>query len=358
LKKLIFILLSLTVLFSGCAKTKAATVTAALPTATVSATSKPIVTASPTPSTAKFTNPFTGIETKTDISMLRPYAVMLNNIEDALPQWGQSQADIIYEVLAEGGITRMVAVYQDIGAVVGEIGSVRSTRPYFLDIVQGLDAVMLHCGGSTEAYEQIPIRGVDDIDGIYNYTVFYRSAARIAAGYSTEHTLFTSGDNLRKFLLSDTSIRRNHETGYSYKMSFGSSSAVGGNSANLLTVDFSDYKDTVFAYNQADGRYYVSQFGDDYQDGNSGKQVSMKNVLVLETACTASGDSYGHIAVNLVGSGSGYYLCDGKYIEITWSKDSYSSQFIYKLKNGQDLVFSPGTTYINIVNDDCDVTFK
>lgn len=84
----------------------------------------------------------------------RPVAIMLNNLKEALPQLGQSQADVIYEVPAEGGITRMLAVYQSLDGV-GKIGSIRSARPYYLELALGHDAIYIHAGGSEDAYAKI-----------------------------------------------------------------------------------------------------------------------------------------------------------------------------------------------------------
>jgi hypothetical protein len=106
----------------------------------------------------QFVSPLTGLAIPEEDVGKRPVAVMLNNLKAAMPQYGVSSADIIYEVPAEGGITRMLAVFQSMEGV-GRIGSVRSARPYFLDLAQGLDAIFLHAGGSEQAYSDIKTRG-------------------------------------------------------------------------------------------------------------------------------------------------------------------------------------------------------
>ena len=95
-------------------------------------------------------NPLTGEGLEEDISGQRPFAVMLNNLSKALPQLGVSQADVIYEIVAEGGITRMLAVFQDIEGV-GDLGSVRSARDYYVSLACGHDAISVHAGGSPQA---------------------------------------------------------------------------------------------------------------------------------------------------------------------------------------------------------------
>ena len=90
--------------------------------------------------------PLTGEGLMEDVSGQRPIAIMLNNLSKALPQAGVAQADVIYEIVAEGGITRMLALFQDVEGV-GEIGTVRSARDYYVSLAYGHDAIFLHAGG-------------------------------------------------------------------------------------------------------------------------------------------------------------------------------------------------------------------
>ena len=121
----------------------------------------------------------------------RPVAVMLNNLKKAQPQLGNvSMADIIYEVPAEGGITRMLAVYQTLDGV-GTLGSIRSARPYYIELALGHDALYVHAGGSPEAYQDLKSWKVNNIDGVNGSAsqsaVFWRDPERKKnKGY--EHT--------------------------------------------------------------------------------------------------------------------------------------------------------------------------
>ena len=110
-----------------------------------------------------YVNPLTGEGCARDIAQKRPVAVMLNNLKKALPQLGVSQADIIYEAPAEGGITRMLAVFQSVEEV-GNIGSVRSARDYYVSLAMGHDALYLHAGGSPGAYAAIKNWGAAAFD--------------------------------------------------------------------------------------------------------------------------------------------------------------------------------------------------
>ena len=122
---------------------------------------------------------------------------MINNIGVALPHCGISGADIIYEILAEGNITRMMAIFSDINKANGPIGSMRSSRPYYIETALSYDAIYVHAGGSEQAYSDIASKGVNNIDGVRgNYdasSAFYRDKNRQQYGY--EHSLFTKKIN-------------------------------------------------------------------------------------------------------------------------------------------------------------------
>ena len=139
-----------------------------LPEETATPTPTPVaeVTAEPSPTPYDGpVSPLSGLPIGEEWLNRRPVAIMLNNLKEALPQMGQSQADIIYEVPAEGGITRMLAVYQSVEGV-GKIGSIRSARPYYLELALGHDAIFIHAGGSEDAYTRISQWGVAALDGV------------------------------------------------------------------------------------------------------------------------------------------------------------------------------------------------
>ena len=149
-------------LLTGCAKSPATEDTTPTLPETTPVTSAP--TAAPEtvpPETEKapsYVNPLTGEALSAPYDESRPYAVMINNIQVAMPQCGTSHADIMYEVLAEGGITRMMAIFSNLE---GEtpLGSIRSLRPYYLSIARSYDAIMVHAGASEGAYADLASTG-------------------------------------------------------------------------------------------------------------------------------------------------------------------------------------------------------
>jgi len=341
LKKIALTIIAFLMLLSACGNKTTPT-----PTPTAEPTPAPTPINSLSPSISPYINPLTGLPSDKIISRNRPYAIMVNDLKEALPQCGVGSADIIYEVVAEGGITRMVAVFQDVGDV-GAIGSVRSTRTYYLDIAQGLDAILLHAGASTYAYEAFNTRDISHVDGIYNTTLFYRDSNRMSEGF--EHSLFTSGELITENI-GKTGLRLTHDEDYACNMAFGDPSSLSGTPAESLSVEYSYYKTGEFRYSNEDKLYYIRQFDEPYVDGDTDDQVAVKNVLVLFAGHSSiPNDDLKRIEVDLVGTGSGIYAAEGRSVEIEWTKGSYDSQFEYTLKDGSPLVFAPGTSYINIV---------
>lgn len=328
--------------------------------------SVPAVTAAPEPTVSGTgpENPLTGMPIDEEWVNARPIAVMLNNLVAAQPQQGQSQADIIYEVLAEGGITRMLGVYQSVEGV-GTIGSVRSARTYYLELALGHDAVYLHAGGSPDAYDKIKaweVTALDCVNGPYEGSspgsnLFWRDPDRIRNNGKV-HSVVTTGDTiLERF--ATYSFRQEHEEGYTYPQAFEEAAARSAQSARVITVPYSSYKTGVFTFDEQSGKYLVSQYGKPYVDGNDGSQVAVTNVLILKTACDPiKGDDAGRITVDLTSGGEGWYARGGGIEPITWSKTDRNSPFVYMDSSGEPLVLGRGNSYVNIVPLNCDISVE
>ena len=315
---------------------------------------EPVPEPEPTPAPEPefpYTNPLTGEGCETDISKNRPIAIMLNNLKKALPQMGVSQADLIFEIPAEGGITRMMAVFQDVSDV-GTIGSVRSARDYYISLAKGLDALYLHAGGSPQAYSAIKnwsVTGLDCVNGPYEGTLFWRDAARRkSAGY--EHSVVTSGEKITQ-LLPGYNMRLEHKDGYTSPLSFAEDAVpVNGQQADAVTVEYSTYKTGLFQYDGETDLYYVKEYGTPYVDGNTGEQVAVKNVLILQTDISQiKGDEAGRLSVRTTGTGKGKFACGGKIADITWSKPSHAEALTFYTLDGQPLQLEVGSTYINVI---------
>ena len=299
-----------------------------------------------------YVNPLTGEGCLTDIGQNRPIAIMLNNLKKALPQLGVSQADIIYEAVAEGGITRMMGVFQSVEGV-GEIGSVRSARDYYVSLALGHDAIFLHAGGSPQAYDAIEDWGVtalDCVNGPYEGTLYWRDAER-RKSMGLEHSVLTSGQTILELLPTYKRVTLEHRDGYTYPVSFlPQGETAQGTPAQSVEVTFSSYKTGVFTYDSQTGLYRVEEYGAPYVDGNTGEQVAVKNVVVLFTDVDAiRGDSAGRQSVRTTGTGEGLFFCDGVQQSITWTKESHSSPLTYNGADGRPVQFGVGQTYVNLV---------
>lgn len=349
-RRLFSLLLLLVLVLSACAPQGESTPSES-PTAAPSASVEPTLEPTPEPVDPDKVNPLTGLPMTGEVTnRQRPLAIMLNNIKQALPQQGNSQADIIYEALAEGGITRMLGVYQSVEGV-GEIGSIRSSRPYYLDLALGLDAIYLHAGGSDEAYADIKSWGVTSLDFVrstaYN-AIFWRDAQR-RKNNGLEHSVLTSGEAILKNF-PNYSFRKDHEEGYALPYTFAEDGTPAeGESAMSITVPFSNYKTGVFTYDEESKKYLVEEYGAPYVDGNDGQQVSVTNVIAIRTSCKAIDDK-GRMRIDLYShSGDGWFACGGKIIPITWEKKDLNSPLTYAKTDGTPLVFGQGNSYVNII---------
>lgn len=295
-------------------------------------------------------NPLTGQPAHESIVGNRPYAIMINNISSAQPQLGVSKADIIFEIVVEGGITRMMAFFQDVTDV-GEIGSIRSARPYFVRIAFGYNAIYIHAGGSNDAYIVMKSTGITRLDGVHGskQDIFFRDAERRSKlGY--EHSLVTTGQLMNDYIPGygiKMELSNEFDNGLSFKPD---GTPDTGASAEHIKVHFSASKTTTFDYSDEDKLYYASQYGLAYKDGDDGTQIAITNLLVLRTdVAVIAGDTAGRMDVAVTGSGEGLFFCGGSYEPIRWSRSDSSKPFTFTRTDGSELIFGIGKSYISII---------
>lgn len=305
-------------------------------------------------------NPLTGLPMDEEKISARPVAIMLNNSKAAMPQQGNSEADIIYEIVTEGGITRMLAVYQSVENL-GIVGSIRSSREYYIDIALGHDAIYIHAGGSEQAYDDLAALDVDHMDGVrgkYSYAgngLFWRDRDRVEGKhYDSEHSLVATGESITK-ALAESGFRLEHNEDYACDMLFAEDGTpVNGDNADTIIVPFSNYKTGTFKYDAESRLYLAEEYGGAYIDGNTGEQIAVTNVLVLRTDVKKTGDSYGHVDV-VLSAGDGWFACGGKIIPITWEKSNREAQFRYFTMDGESLVLGQGKSYVNIISNEKEI---
>ena len=278
----------------------------------------------------------------------RPYAVVINNIVYAQPLCGVGSADIVIELLAEGGITRCLAIFGDIKGL-DHIGAVRSARPYLAELACSFDAIFVHHGGSVDGYSRVRELGITHLDFLGNAgSSYYRDQNRLDSGYDLEHTSFTDGDDLLE-TVADLEYKTDREEGVDYGFAFDDvGSTVDGDTAVEMKVVFGS-KMTTLTYNEATGCYTAMQYGDNIVDGNTDELVSYRNVLMLntETYTYENNDGF-RVHMDLVGEGTGYFACDGKVVPICWSRSGDYESFVFTHEDGTPITFGVGSTYIAI----------
>ncbi len=312
----------------------------------------------------------TGEKCDKELSTKRPVGIMLNNIRAALPQQGISNCDILYEVRAEGGITRYLALFLDYASL-PETGSVRSSRDYYIDLAEAHDAIYAHCGGSPDAYSALQSRGINNLDGTNDKNLlsgtYYRSAARRKT-MAVEHTMMTDGERLAK-AIEAKGYRTDVESGFKGPFSFSDTAVSYENSidCNYVYVHFSNYVQAYFDYDSEAGLYKKGQYFNTSSslgkknspqiDGNTKEQLAFKNVIVLMASqYEIKGDAKGRIAVDFVGEGKGHYITDGKMVDIVWKKADRETPYKLYLADGTtELKLNTGKSYIAIAPDDAEI---
>lgn len=295
------------------------------------------------PEPVVYKNPLTGISgISADKADDRPIAIMINNISTAQPvQTGIAKADIVYETEVEGGITRLMAVYQDVTAA-EKIGSIRSARYPYVDLALGHNAVYLH-RGQDNTYCGPHLKDIDDIDiSESNYAV------RLKNGLAKEHTLYTYGQKLWSGLVNDGYKTERSSSDPWVSFADEETPVTFDNAANSVSVPFSASYKTVFKYDSAQGKY-TRYFGNTLRkDYFTGETENFKNVFVLLTTIKNYSDGY-HRQVALE-AGDGYYCVNGTYTPIKWSKGSAKSGFKFTSADGGELTVNPGNSWVCIAD--------
>lgn len=300
-----------------------------------------------------YRSPLTG-EPLDALYTARPVAVVINNIKAALPQFGISNADMIYEFETEGGITRLLAIFSDLSDI-GSIGPVRSARTYFSNVAVSYDIPLVHCGGSRTAlaamYDKTnKLSNWEHIDQAYNGDYFFRDTERRQQGYALEHTLFTTGEMLTE-VLAAKKYNKTYENGVDYGLLFADEPGITGEAANKVTVTFRGKKTTTLTYSADTGLYKASQYNQNHVDAGSGETLAYRNVLVLASKQTRASDGkYTRSYYDLIGEGEGYFACNGQIVPIKWSRSKVTEKFVYTLADGTPLTLGVGKTYVGVVD--------
>lgn len=275
-------------------------------------------------------------------SKTRPYAVMINNIKAARNvQSGLSDAYIVYEIIVEGGITRFLALFMDKDTE--RIGSVRSARHYYLDYALENDAFFVHHGQSPQAQSDFSKLKIDRIQ-VNNTKTGWRDKS---LNVSSEHTLFTSTTLLENGL-KNKRLERNKDLLLNYSVNkIDLSKMEEASIANNVEIEYSGAIKNSYVYDEVNNNYkrYVNK--EKHIDAVTKEQYTVKNIIVYQVE-NRTIDSTGRQDLDNIGSGEGTLITGGYSVPITWSKESRSSQTVYKHLNGEEIKVNDGNTFIQI----------
>lgn len=279
----------------------------------------------------------------------RPIAIMINNIKASLPQYGIFKADLMFECLVEGGITRMMAVFADYTKI-PRVCSVRSCRYYFPILAHGLDAVYF-CFGCNPTLGKSALKktGIDYFDGSENFDtlVFGRDPNRLGK-YSKEHTAFVEGKKVPE-MLKKYKVRTDYKKDKDdYIFDFRDPKPVGKTECKNVRLNFSKSYYSTFAYNAKSNAYLKTHNEKPHMDSAVDKQLQYTNVFVLETDVSLYG-SGPLVKINWKG-GTGYYISYGTVQKIKWKKADYGSNIVVKNLKGEEIKVNKGNSYIGIIN--------
>ncbi len=313
---------------------------------TAPTTTQPTTTEAP----KVYYNFLTGLERKSETTP-RPVAVTVNNISAALPQYGISAADIIMEFPAEGGVTRLIALYSDYSNM-PNVCSIRSCRYYFPIFAQGFGAVYF-CFGSNETLGTPTLErlGIDYIDGnkAGDSLVFERDSERLQY-YALEHTAYLKGENMEQ-IFDKYGFSKTLPDGFGETIfTFADKQYSHTDKCEELTAAFSGYYESRFTYDKASGTYLKEHNGEKHIDGKTQEQLAFKNVIILETEYSNYGNTK-LVELDWTG-GTGYYATNGTVMKITWDKASEASPVKLYDENGTPISINAGKSYIGVATSE------
>ena len=283
----------------------------------------------------------------------RPIAVMIDNHSDAWPQAGLNQAYMVYEIIVEGGETRLMALFK--GADLEKIGPVRSARHYFIDYAMENDAIYVHFGQSPQAQSDIKKYSIDDINGIAeDGTTFWRVKDKYAP-----HNAVTSTEKLLESAKSKNyRTTSTEESVWNYVVD--EVNLEEGLAADTITIPHSDLQTVTYEYDKENKVYVRYARGEEQTDWDTDEPVTTKNIII--TFCNnytlSDSENKGRQGLRNIGTFDGYYITNGRAIQIQCIKNARDEKTIYQDMNGKEIQVNDGNTFVNICPTSADVEIE
>lgn len=293
-------------------------------------------------------SPLSGIRAPEEKVERRPVAVMIDNHPKARWQAGLGQAEVIYEFQVEHPYTRYMAIFLINDPE--EIGPIRSSRPYFVTALLEYDPVYVRVGGSDAAYEYIKKLKLADIDGIFSGG-FWRV---YDTGKKAPNNMYSSMDAIRKRQKSRGFRLYGNYEGFKF---YEKDTEIEGTEASRVTIYYNNSNTTKYVFNEQDKVYLRYKDGKLHVDELDNSPIVVENIII-QKAKTKKIDNVGRLSIDIIGSGKGYYITNGKSIDITWEKPSEKSKTKYYDENGEEIILNVGQTWIQVVPLNPDIEIR
>lgn len=295
----------------------------------------------------KYYSPLTGLLVANEAATKQPVtAIMIENSPDSRPQSGLKQSGVVYEAVAEGGITRFLTLHQQDKPQI--IGPVRSIRPYYVDWLAAYDASVAHVGGSPAALDEVRNGNYRDIDQFFNAGSYWRSTDRYAP-----HNVYTSFEKLDA-LNAKKGYTESHFTGFA-RVDGKPSEAP---DATSVTINISSaLYNTSYTYDKASNTYPRSQAGAPHLDREDG-QIAPAVVIAMKVARNPAMEDGHHETITTIGSGEAIIFQNGIAQTVTWTKKDKTSQITFADATGKDVPLVRGQTWIAAVPTTGSVSWK
>lgn len=283
----------------------------------------------------------------------RPIAVMIDNHKGAWPQAGINDAYVVYEIIVEGGETRLMPIFKS--KDLAKIGPVRSSRHYYLDYAMENDAIYVHYGWSPQAESDISTYKINNINGISeSSSSFWRVKDKSSphnAVTNTQKILSIAERNKYRTTSNQTSVLNytNEEVNLET-----------GKTANKITIPYSTLHTVSYTYNAETKKYERYARGTKQTDWDTKQVISTKNIIITfaENYTLDDAENKGRQGVKNIGTLKGYYITNGKAIQITCTKNSRTEKTIYKDLEGNIIDVNDGNTFIQICPIDANVVIE
>lgn len=273
----------------------------------------------------------------------RPIAVMIDNHSDAWPQAGLNKAYMVYEIVVEGGETRLMALFK--GQDLDKIGPVRSARHYFIDYAMENDAIYVHFGQSPQAQSDIKKYSINDINGIAeDGTTFWRVKDKAAP-----HNAVTSTEKLMQSA-KNKKFRTTSKEKSVLKYTTEEVNLEEGIIADEVTIPHSNLQTVKYKYDEDSKKYVRYARGKEQTDWETKETVETKNIIITfcDNYTLSDVENKGRQGLKNIGTFDGYYITNGKAIKIKCTKNARDEKTVYKDLQGNEIKVNDGNTFVNI----------